>query len=284
MRNRIIIISIIALILILLTSTSFAATGIADLKTNTKQVKKGDTFTIILYAESEDGINGIETKYMYNTEILEKVSEKVVDTTTWVSLGTSPEITIICNSENTIKKADIYALEFKVKDEAEVGSTFTIETTDILLDTDAQIESEVKINAKKIEFEVINSETNSHKEEEGTKEQGQGTKEEEKGTKEQEQSTKEDEKGTKEQESSTKEDGQDTSENKQNVKEQTQEKSNIQENDTKTIIKSNATNTKSNIVTLPKTGKNAVFTLVFIVIGIIISIILYKKYNTYIDI
>ena len=155
MKKRIIIINIIAFIIILLTSTSFAATGIVDLKTTTKQVKKGENFTIILYAESENGINGINTKYTYNPEIVEKVSEKVIDSSTWVNLGNSPEITVICNSENTIKKADIYVIEFKVKDDAKVGSTFSIETTEILLDTDAHTDSEVEIKAKKVEFEVI---------------------------------------------------------------------------------------------------------------------------------
>ena len=68
------------------------------------------------------------------------------------------------------------------------------------------------------------------------------------------------------------------------IKEQTQDKSNIQANDTKNTVNSNGTNTKSNIVTLPKTGRNSVFKFVLISIGIVLSIILYKKYNTYKDI
>ena len=64
---------------------------------------------------------------------------------------------IICNSTQSIKNADIYILTFKVKDNVSAGSTIKIKTTDILLDTDAQTDSEVTITSKKLEITVKDS-------------------------------------------------------------------------------------------------------------------------------
>lgn len=161
MKAKLIIGNIIAIIIILLTSVTYAATGTAELKADVKEVKKGETFTVTLVVASEEGINGISTKYTYDTDKLELVSESLVDTTNWSNLGTSPELTIICNSTSSIKSADIYILKFKVKDNVTAGSVATVETTDILLDTDAQSDSEVTISAKKVEVNVIEDKNNN---------------------------------------------------------------------------------------------------------------------------
>ena len=161
MKAKLIIGNIIAIIIILLTSVTYAATGTAELKADVKEVKKGETFTVTLVVASEEGINGISTKYTYDTDKLELVSESLVDTTNWSNLGTSPELTIICNSTSSIKSADIYTLKFKVKDNVTAGSVATVETTDILLDTDAQSDSEVTISAKKVEVNVIEDKNNN---------------------------------------------------------------------------------------------------------------------------
>lgn len=162
MKAKLIIGNIIAIIIILLTSVTYAATGKVELKADVKEVKKGDTFTVTLVVTSEEGINGISTKYTYDTNKLELVSESLVDTTNWSNLGTSPELTIICNSTSSIKSADIYTLKFKVKDNVTAGSVVTVETTDILLDTDAQSDSEVTISAKKVEVNVIEYKNNNN--------------------------------------------------------------------------------------------------------------------------
>ena len=161
MKAKLIIGNIIAIIIILLTSVTYAATGTAELKADVKELKKGETFTVTLVVASEEGINGISTKYTYDTDKLELVSESLVDTTNWSNLGTSPELTIICNSTSSIKSADIYTLKFKVKDNVTAGSVATVETTDILLDTDAHSDSEVTISAKKVEVNVIEDKNNN---------------------------------------------------------------------------------------------------------------------------
>lgn len=154
MKIKIITAIIIAILIMLLASISFAASGTVEFKPSTTEVKKGDTFTVTLSATSEDGINGIDTKYTYDSEKLELVNEKVVDTSNWSNMGTSPDITIICNSTQSIKNADIYIITFKVKDNVTSGSSIKVETTKILLDTDAQTDSEVEIPSKKIEITV----------------------------------------------------------------------------------------------------------------------------------
>ncbi len=164
MKIKIITANIIAIFIIILASISFAATGTVEFKSNTTEVKKGETFTVTLSATSKEGINGIDTKYTYDSEKLELVSENVADSSNWSNIGAAPEITIICNSTQSIKNADIYILTFKVKDNVSVGSTIKIEMTDILLDTDAQTDSEVTIPSKKIEITVKDSSENNSNE------------------------------------------------------------------------------------------------------------------------
>lgn len=164
MKLRVFIMSIISILTILIASNVFAATGTVELKSSTKEVKKGDSFTVTLQASSEDGINGIDTKYTYETEELELISESIVDSKNWSNLGVSPDITVISNSTENIKKADIYTITFKVKDNVSVGNKIVISTTEILLDTNAQSNSEITIDPQKIELTVVKDaeETNTN--------------------------------------------------------------------------------------------------------------------------
>lgn len=154
MKIKIIITSIIAIFIMLLAAKVFAATGTVKFEANTTEVEKGKEITITLSANSEDGINGIDTQYTYDSEKLELVSESVVDTTNWSNVGTTPSITLICNAKETIKQADLYIIKFKVKDSVSAGDKIIIETTNILLDTDAKTDSDVNIPSKKIEVTV----------------------------------------------------------------------------------------------------------------------------------
>lgn len=155
MKFRVFTAIIIVIFVILLTTVVFAASGAVTLKSNVNKVKIGDTFTVTLSATSEDGINGIDTKIIYDSSKLELISEGVVDSSKWSNLGTSPDITIICNSMLNIKNADIYTLQFKVKDNVTVGDTIKVETSSITLDTDLQTNSSITIPAKKVELTII---------------------------------------------------------------------------------------------------------------------------------
>lgn len=171
MKLKIIISSIIAMFVIVISSCVFAATGTVDFKASTSKIKKGETFTVTLSARSEDGINGVDTKYTYNTEKLELVSAALDDSTKWASLGSGQDITIISNFEQSIKNANLYVLTFKVKDNVAVGDVLKVETNEILLDTDAQENSEVNIGAKKAEVTVIEAQVEEPKQDEPAKQE-----------------------------------------------------------------------------------------------------------------
>ena len=238
MKIKIITANIIAIFIIILASISFAATGTVEFKSNTNEVKKGETFTVTLSATSKEGINGIDTKYTYDSDKLELVSENVADSSNWSNIGASPDITIICNSTQSIKNADIYILTFKVKDNVSVGSTIKIEMTDILLDTDAQTDSEVTIPSKMIEITVKDSSED------------------------------------------------DSNENNKDANEVDSEESKTTDKkiDTKTNTSINESDSNSASKMLPKTGENFVIIYGAVVLAIILSIVLYKKYMQHKDI
>lgn len=150
----ILIISIIVIMVINITTSYAASTYGVYLTINPKTIKVGDTFTVTLSAKCEDGINGIDTTYEYDENMLELVSANVVDTKKWASLGVDNQITVICNSTEKIKEADIYELTFKVKETVKPGTTIKIKTTDILLDSDAATNSEYTITAKELTISV----------------------------------------------------------------------------------------------------------------------------------
>lgn len=156
MKNKIITVSIIAIIIMALTSVCYAATGTVEVKASKAEVKKGDTFTVTLVATSEEGINGVNSQYSYNTEKLDLISGAISND--WSNLGTAPEITIVCNSEETIKNADIYTLTFKVKDTVTKGETLQIEFKDIILGTDLETNAELQIGTKTAEVKIIEEE------------------------------------------------------------------------------------------------------------------------------
>ena len=154
MNKKIITLGIVLILMVLVATTSFAATGTVELDTDKKEVSVGDTFTITLKASSENGINGINAKYSYDKTKIELVSDKVLNSSNWSSLGGDSEITVICNSDQSIKSADLYSMTFKVKEGVSAGTSIKFETGEIFLDTDETTDSEVKVPAKSVEVKV----------------------------------------------------------------------------------------------------------------------------------
>lgn len=147
-KSLFIIGAIIIAILANITIVKASSTPTVSLKTSSSQVKPGDTFTVTISVTCEDGINGIDTTYSYDENKLEYVSGSVANTNNWSSLSSDNQITVICNSTSKITSADVYVLTFKVKDSATIGDTAKINTTDILVDSDASSNSESTISAK----------------------------------------------------------------------------------------------------------------------------------------
>ena len=159
MRAKFIYICVIAMFIMLIASNVFAVTGTVDFKANTNKIKTGETFTVTVSATSEEGINGINSKFSYDTEKLELIGTEIPNPSNWCNLGIDQDITFICNSKEHIKNADIYVLKFKVKENAKVGDILKVQTEDILLDTDVAKDSKITIPAKKVEVEVTGAST-----------------------------------------------------------------------------------------------------------------------------
>lgn len=297
MKFKFLTISIIAIFTILIVTNVFAATGTVDLKSSTYEVRKGDEFTITLYASSEDGINGIDTSYTYNADKLEKISENLIDTTNWSNLGISPNISVISNSIEDIKNADIYLIKFKVKDNVSVGEKLSISTTGIFLDTNAESNSEITISPKNVQVTVVedtlepnndnpNNNQNQDENEEPNNNQNQGSTEETNNNQNPKNNEQQDNnqgnnngEGTNNSEDLGKSDNYIDEQEKDSQTQSiyTQKEDNLQvSTDKKNAEKKDTT---APVTTLPKTGINYIVIVSLAVVFIIIAIVFYKKYT-----
>ena len=286
MKLKIFIINIMAIIIILMLSSAVsAATGTVEFKPNTNEVKKGEEFTVTLSANSEEGINGLNTSYAYDTEKLELVSEGLVDSAKWTNMETSPNIFIICNSSQSIKSADLYSIRFKVKDNVSAGDKITIQTTEILLDTDAQqTDSSIMIPLKKIEITVkedANEKPSGDPTEEPSQEPTEEPKQEPTEEPKQDPSEEPKQEPTEEpkQEPSEQPKQEPTEEPKQDTtKEQKSSSNENKKEDNKTVYSEKDENKPT---ALPRTGKNRILMTGILVLSIAILIFAYKKYSKY---
>ena len=158
MRKKLIIMGMIFLLIIVNTVGSYAAGTTVQLQADKAEVKAGETFTVTLKATCEEGINGIDTTYTYDTDKLELVSANVASSD-FSSLGVDNQITVICNSATSITSADIYVLTFKVKDGVTANSTAKISIAETLLDSYSATDSENTIAAQEISVTIVEDET-----------------------------------------------------------------------------------------------------------------------------
>ena len=114
-----------------------ATAGAVNFKASTNSVKVGDTFTIIMSAECEEGISGAEGKFSFDSSKLELVSKGVISEK-WSFLGDENLITVLSNTRETIKNADLYKLEFKVKSGVSVGEKLEVNFSEIKLTKDVE--------------------------------------------------------------------------------------------------------------------------------------------------
>lgn len=118
-----ILVSILSIILIL----SFAIGVNADTRSvsavvNVNKVKKGDSFTVTISAVSDTPIDGMYTKFNYDTDVLELTSK--TPGTGYGDNSSSGEILVTNNSSGVAPTSGtLYTLTFKVLDNAKSGST-----------------------------------------------------------------------------------------------------------------------------------------------------------------
>lgn len=146
---------ILSIILILsLYLPVYAASATASLDANTSSLKVGDTFTVTLSLKCSEGINGITgLKYNYDSNILELVNSKIKDSN-YIDMGTDNTLDLICNSVDTITSSEIYEFTFKVKSDAKADSKAEISISSFTFDSDEATNSEVTMDARKVEVSV----------------------------------------------------------------------------------------------------------------------------------
>lgn len=147
------ILFLIVIMIVVLMSVVYAASGTVSLKASSTTVEPGGTFTVTISANCNDGVNGIDTTLSYDTDKLELVSGALANNN-FANLSSENQITVITNSKTPIKSADLYTLTFKVKDGVASGSTATIKTGKILLDSDASNQSSETIGEQTVTVTV----------------------------------------------------------------------------------------------------------------------------------
>lgn len=155
MKKQIKILMLVIALIMACTLTVNAADATASLNSSSAEVHKGDTFTVTLNASCEEGINGLQGKFSYDTDKLELVSLEVSDTTKWFNLGENLNLEVIHNSRDTEKSADMIKATLKVKDTAEVGTKAKIAVTDLVIDSDAASNSTKQIGTKEVEVSIV---------------------------------------------------------------------------------------------------------------------------------
>ena len=143
MRKKLKISAIIIMMIILcfaMCGKVKAATSSVDLKASVTTAKPGDSFTVILSAESDNGISTIGTTISYDENVLELTASGVADESKFANAGSGTVINVAVLSLEVLKSEDIYILTFKVKDDAVDGDT-TISTSSILFYSDTDMDS-----------------------------------------------------------------------------------------------------------------------------------------------
>ena len=160
MKKKIMMIGMMLLLILTNCITVYGATtSNVKLQSDKTEVKAGETFTVVVKAESPDGINGIDTIYTYDTEKLELEKSAITDTN-FVDLsgGVAGTITLMGNVA-TVTDTNIYTLTFKVKDGVAANSTATVSLGQTYLSTFAQSDSEHTIPEQSITIKVIEKTT-----------------------------------------------------------------------------------------------------------------------------
>ena len=153
MKKTISILTIVSIIMLLSFSNVFAATGKVTMKASNNEVKPGDTFTVTISATCDSGINGVDTKFTYDTDKLEIESSSLADSR-FSSLGSDQDVTIINNTTNKITSADIWKITFKVKSTAKVGDSAKITMQDGTMDSDDSSNSNITIASTSLSVKV----------------------------------------------------------------------------------------------------------------------------------
>lgn len=180
MKRKILILGLSFIILLASITNVNASTASVTLKTSSKEVKAGETFTLTIGVQSADGINGLSTELNYDNSKVEIKEAGLVDTTNWSFLGQENKVDILYNSTNQTTEADVYKVIFKVKDDVKSGTELTVGTKGILVDTNATSNSTVSLSEQNVTVKVVGTTSDIQEEDDsnlnsGSNEQDSGS-------------------------------------------------------------------------------------------------------------
>ncbi len=277
------------------------STANVTLETSKDKVKKGETFTVIISVSSEDGINGITGEYTYDMKNLELVNAGLIDATQWANLGVDNQITVLCNSTSKITDSDVYMITFKVKDTATIGAIANISVNNILIDTDAETNSQQTIESISTQVEVIGDSTpsgdqNTDEDNSGEEENGDGNEhgnENENGNGSEESDSNENgnngdnnngDNGSGGNNNNSNNNGNGSNGSDNNVNSSNGENGNNGNGSINSVVIENNNSYTSSPDVLPQTGESHIFKIViFVMITflVMLTVIFYKKYKEY---
>lgn len=158
MKKQIKILMLVIALIMACTLTVNAADATVILNPSKQQLVPGEEFTVTISGACEDGINGVMGTITYDKDKLQLVEAKVTDGN-WRNEGKSTDeniiMEIICDSTDKITTADIFKLTFKVKENAEIGTTAKVTASDIKLDSDLGQNSLNEIGTKEVEVSIV---------------------------------------------------------------------------------------------------------------------------------
>lgn len=163
-------ITIMVLMTILINNTTAYATNlpIISLRIGNKQIRTGDTTSVDILIQCEDGIEGFETVLKYDNTKFELLEDEIEIDDEFTELSGQDEktgeykLTIISNTAEIIKESQIATLKFKVLDNVKTSPEAIITLSNIRIG-DAQeawtslVEKDVKFEVIDFDFETFNS-------------------------------------------------------------------------------------------------------------------------------
>lgn len=159
MKSKIITMLLVLVVALVGTSSVFARAEdvSATLVPSKTDVKPGETFTVTLHATCSEKINGIQTEYNYDSDVLEVVSANTASGN-FANLGINNKIEVIANAPD-ITDADVFVITFKVKDNAKTNTTTQISMPETLVASMEATDSNYYVPEQTITINIVGDST-----------------------------------------------------------------------------------------------------------------------------
>ena len=134
-----------------------AATATMNFTVTPSKVKPGENFAIILKAQSPENLNGVMGEFEFDAEKVEFVKKSIVNTDVWNNGAESGSNELFAYvNEGGISSADVYKIEFKVKDTVSVGEKVSVVFKNLQINT-MDVEEYINIDDQTITLDVVDT-------------------------------------------------------------------------------------------------------------------------------